>query len=232
MQKKIALVTGANRGIGFAVAKGLLQKGITVIASARTDEKAKVTKENLSSYGDIHVYPLEVTQLPSIQKAVQYVHNNFGQLDILINNAGVNYDTWHHVQNADLEEVRQTFETNTFAPWQLIQNFLPLLKKSKAGRIVNVSSGSGAFSSQNGQTPGYSLSKYALNGLTLQFAQALQRDGILVNAVCPGWVRTDMGGSGAPRSPEQGADTIIWAALLENGGPSGKFFRDRKEVSF
>ena len=232
MQKKIALVTGANRGIGFAVAKGLLQKGITVIASARTDEKAKVTKENLSSYGDIHVYPLEVTQLPSIQKAVQYVHNNFGQLDILINNAGVNYDTWHHVQNADLEEVRQTFETNTFAPWQLIQNFLPLLKKSKAGRIVNVSSGSGAFSSQNGQTPGYSLSKYALNGLTLQFAQALQRDGILVNAVCPGWVRTDMGGSGAPRSPEQGADTIIWAALLENGGPSGKFYRDRKEVSF
>ncbi|MCH2085476.1 MAG: SDR family oxidoreductase [Saprospiraceae bacterium] len=232
MQKKIALVTGANRGIGFAVAKGLLQKGITVIASARTDEKAKVTKENLSSYGDIHVYPLEVTQLPSIQKAVQYVHNNFGQLDILINNAGVNYDTWHHVQNADLEEVRQTFETNTFAPWQLIQNFLPLLKKSKAGRIVNVSSGSGAFSSQNGQTPGYSLSKYALNGLTLQFAQALQRDGILVNAVCPGWVRTDMGGSGAPRSPEQGADTIIWAALLENSGPSGKFFRDRKEVSF
>ena len=88
------------------------------------------------------------------------------------------------MQNADLQEVRQTFETNTFAPWQLIQNFLPLLKKSKAGRIVNVSSGSGALSSQNGQTPGYSLSKYALNGLTLQFAQALQRDGILVNAVC------------------------------------------------
>ena len=232
MQKKIALVTGANRGIGFAVAKGLLQKDVQVIVTARTHEKALETRTKLSSYGKAAFYPLEVTQLEGIQRAVHFVEVNFGHLDILINNAGINYDTWHNVQNADLKEVRQTFETNTFAPWQLIQSFLPLLKKSKAGRIVNVSSGSGAFSSQNGQTPGYSLSKYALNGLTLQFAQALQRDGILVNAVCPGWVRTDMGGSGAPRSPEQGADTIIWAALLENGGPSGKFFRDRKEVSF
>lgn len=173
MQKKIALFTVANRGIGFSVAKGLLQKDVQLIVTARTHEKAFETRPKLSSYGKAALYPLEMIQLEGIQRAVHFVEVNFGHLDILINNAGINYDAWHHVQNADLEEVRQTFETNTFGPWQLIQRFLPLLKKSKAGRFVNVSGGSGAFSSQNGQTPGYSLSKYALNGLTLQFSQAL-----------------------------------------------------------
>lgn len=229
---KIAFVTGANRGIGYAVAKGLLQKGIIVIAASRTPKKGEKVVKELSKFGNVFYQQLDVDDLGHIEQAALFIQKEFGRLDILINNAGINYDTWHNTQNADMKEVRQTFETNFFAPWQIIQTYLPLLKKSKAGRIVNVSSGSGALRSQNGSTPAYSLSKLALNGLTLQLAHQLRHTNILVNTVCPGWVRTDMGGSAAPRSPEQGADTIIWAALLGKNGPTGKFFRDRGEIEY
>lgn len=228
----IALVTGANRGIGHAVATGMVAKGITVIATSRKPETGQSAIERISAADRVIYHQLDVTISQDIQGIATFIEETFGKLDILINNAGINYDTWQNVLNADLEEVRQTFDTNTFAPWALIQALYPLLRKSDSPRIVNVSSGSGAFDSQTGGTPGYSLSKLALNGLTRQIAQQVRSDGILVNAVCPGWVRTDMGGSGAPRSPEQGADTIIWAATLPDHGPTGKFFRDRKEISF
>jgi len=230
--QKIALVTGANRGIGYAVAKGLLRKGLTVIVTSRNVDKGKKATESLASFGNAVFHRLDVTAVDSINNLVAFIETEFGHLDVLINNAGINYDTWQTVDNADLEEVRQTIETNTIAPWQLTQKFLPLLRKSTAARIVNVSSGAGDLTRQNGTTPGYSLSKLALNGLTLQFAHVLKSDGILVNAVCPGWVRTDMGGSNADRSPEEGADTIIWAALLGSDGKTGKFFRDRKEIEW
>ncbi|PRX54173.1 SDR family oxidoreductase [Flagellimonas meridianipacifica] len=229
---KIALVTGANRGIGFAVAEGLLKEGITVIVTSRKEKDGKVAVERLSTFGDVIYHQLDVTDVSSIKSVFDFIKTKYGKLDILINNAGINYDTWQNVQNADLDEVRKTLETNTIGPWQTIQILLPILKKSQAARIVNVSSGSGSLSSQTGNTPGYSLSKLGLNGITLQFANSLRSQGILVNSVCPGWVRTDMGGSGATRSPEKGAETIIWASLLDSNGPTGKFLRDKRIIEW
>ncbi|RMF02245.1 MAG: SDR family oxidoreductase [Bacteroidetes bacterium] len=230
--QKIALVTGANRGIGFAVAKGLLEKGVTVIATSRREEAGRKATEKLKAYGPVVYHQLDVNDRASIALAAEFIEREYERLDILINNAGINYDTWQQTTNADLDEVHQTLETNLFGPWRLTQAFLSLLRKSPAGRIVNVSSGAGDLNSQSGQRPAYSISKLALNGLTLQFANLLQADGILVNSVCPGWVRTDMGGSNADRSPEEGAETIIWAGLLPDGGPTGKFFRDKQEIAW
>lgn len=232
-ENKIALITGANRGIGFAVAKGLLQKGLTVIATSRSEATGRKIIESLKNYGNSFYCKLDVTNSKSIDNCFNFVKNKFGKLNILVNNAGINYDTWQNVATADLKEVRETFATNTFAPWEISQKFLPLLKKTNGtANIVNVSSGSGALASQTGGTPGYSLSKLALNGLTIQLANQLRSFNINVNSVCPGWVRTDMGGSGATLSPEEGADTIIWASLFEDQKRSGKFFRNRTEVLF
>ena len=233
MKPKIALVTGTNRGIGFAIAKGLLQKGHIVIATSRSEEKGKQAINKLSKYGDVVFFQLDVNNIKSIQACYEFIYSTYGSLDILINNAGINYDTWQTVDEANLTEVRQTIETNFFGPWQLIKSLLPLLKNNaNTSSIVNVSSGSGALSSQIGSTPGYSISKLALNGLTLQLANALKANNILVNSVCPGWVKTDMGGIGATKTPEEGADTIIWVALFEKGDPTGKFFRNREEIPF
>nr|BFF38497.1 SDR family oxidoreductase [Tenacibaculum mesophilum] len=229
---KIALVTGANRGIGFAIAKGLLQKGHTVIATSRSEISGKEAVSKLSTFGNVEFCQLDVNNLKSIQNCFHFLKSTYGKLDILVNNAGINYDTWQTVEDANLTEVRETLETNFLAPWQLTQNLLPLLKNVTSSSVVNVSSGTGAFSSQTGGIPGYSLSKLALNGLTLQLANRLKPYNVSVNSVCPGWVRTDMGGSSATKSPEEGADTIIWAALFENGDPTGKFFRNREEISF
>ncbi len=245
--KKIALVTGANRGIGFAVAKELLKKDITVIATSRKESDGRKALEKLSTYGYALYHQLDVTDTKSIDACYAFAKSSlrdsrpkgersgkaeFGKLDILINNAGINYDTHQNIENADLDEVLTTLKTNTLAPLQMIQTFLPLLRNSQAARIVNVSSGSGALSSQDGTTPGYSLSKLGLNGATLAFANQLKSDGILVNSVCPGWVRTDMGGSNASRSPEKGAETIVWAALLEDNSMTGKFFRDKRVIEW
>ena len=161
-----------------------------------------------------------------------FVEAEYGRLDALINNAGINYDTHQNIINADLDEVLNTFKTNTLAPIEMIQRFLPLLKNSDAPRIVNVSSGSGTLASQDGSTPGYSLSKIGMNAVTLAFANQLKDTGILVNSVCPGWVRTDMGGSNANRSPKEGAETIVWAAVLDDNSMTGKFFRDKQEISW
>ncbi len=232
MKNQVALITGANRGIGFAVAQGLLEKDIQVIITSRNPKKGQRALQSLTKYGNVYFRQMDVTDLVSIREAVTFTQEKFGKLDILINNAGINYDTHQNVVNADLEEVRNTLETNLIGVWQTTQQFLPLLEKSKAANIVNVSSGSGSLADQNGHTPGYSVSKLGLNGLTLAFAQQLKTQKIVVNAVCPGWVRTDMGGTGAPRSPQKGAETIIWAALIENRQKTGKFFRDKKEIKW
>ncbi|QCW98862.1 SDR family oxidoreductase [Aggregatimonas sangjinii] len=232
IRDKVALVTGANRGIGFAVAKGLLQEGITVIATSRNSQNSNDFISQLSEYGDVVHHQLDVTDNGSVNACYAFAKVEFGKLDILINNAGINYDTWQNVETANLDEVRQTVETNVIGPWQTIQSFLPLLKQAENSSIVNVSSGGGSLASQTGSTPGYSISKLALNGLTLQLASKLKNDGIAVNAVCPGWVRTDMGGSGATKSPEQGAETIIWIALQKDEFVTGKFFRDKREIQW
>lgn len=230
--KKTALVSGSNRGIGFATVKELLKKGYRVILTARSQEDGKKAFEKLKSFGELHFHQLDVSNEESVKQIAEYVENNFGYLDILINNAGINYDTWHSAFNADLEEVHQTLETNLFGAWRLAQAFIPNMKKQKYGRIVNVSSGLGALSNMSAGTPGYSISKAAMNVLTIKLSQELKRNNILVNSVCPGWVRTDMGGSTAPRDPQKGAETIVWAAELEDKGPTGKFFRDMEEIEW
>lgn len=227
---KVALITGANQGIGYATAELLLQNGVTVIITSRDENKGLEAKEKLSSYENCHFCQLDVTDNSSIQKAKEYVENKFARLDILVNNAAINYDTWHNASDANLDEVESTIDTNLMGVWRVSQAFIPLMKKNRYGRIVNVSSGGGTLLSQTGYTPGYSITKLALNGLTMQLANELKAENILVNSVCPGWVRTSMGGNGAPRSPKEGADTIVWASLLEDSNQTGKFFRDKKEI--
>lgn len=230
MNPKVALVTGANRGLGRETCRQLLAKGYRVIVSARSLQAAQQTVDQLDSPLAVAA-KLDVTDVQSITNLVFQISQNFGVLDLLINNAAIHYDTWQHAVNAVLSQVREAAETNLYGPWQMVQSFLPLLRLSKAGRIVNVSSGAGALSNMSGSTPAYSLSKLALNGLTQMLAAELNEDGILVNAVCPGWVATDMGGPGG-RPIEDGASGIVWAATLPDSGPSGGFFRDGKPIAW
>lgn len=228
----IALVTGANKGIGKEVVRQLAHKGHTVYLGSRDIAKGQNALEDLGNAKNIHVIQLDVTQNESIQKCYESVLKQEGRLDILVNNAGINYDTWQNVANANLDEVNTTLETNLMGPWKMIQTFLPLMQKNNYGRNVNVSSGAGALDRMNSQTPGYSISKLALNALTMQFHGYINSTHILINSVCPGWVRTDMGGMNASRSVEEGAQTIVWLSELPVNGPSGKFFRDQKEIAW
>ncbi len=173
---------------------------------------------------------LDVTDDASIAAARDWLERERGVLDVLINNAAIHYDTFEDVVSADLDIVEEAFDTNTLGPWRTTLAFLDLLKRSPHPRVVNVSSGSGQWRAMTGSTPAYSLSKLALNGLTRMLANRLGRDGVLVNAVCPGWVNTDMGGGGRP-IPE-GAEGIVWAATLPDAGPTGGFFRDQREIEW
>ncbi|MEN8444872.1 MAG: SDR family oxidoreductase [Cyanobacteria bacterium J06555_13] len=222
----IALVTGANRGIGLEVTRQLAQKGAVVLLGSRDLDKGKLAAQSLASE-ELTVVPvqLDVTQQEDIEQAAKQIEQDYGRLDILINNAGILYDTWQTAAGADLSEVRFAFETNTLGPWLMIQSLLPLLKASARGRIVNASSGAGSLHGMSGGTPAYSISKAALNALTILISKNLEKSNILVNAVCPGWVATDMGGAGG-RPVEKGAAGVVWAALLPDDGPTGGFFRD------
>ena len=226
----IALVTGANRGLGRETARQLLAGGHTVLVAARQEDAARETAAQLGE----GAYPLrlDVTSTADIAAAAEQVRERFGHLDVLVNNAAIHYDTWQHSVGADLAVVREAAETNVFGPWQLVQALLPLLRAGSHQRIVNVSSGAGSLTEMTtGSTPAYSLTKAALNALTRMLAADLRGDGILVNAVCPGWVATDMGGPGG-RPVIEGAAGIVWAATLPDGGPTGGFFRDRLPIAW
>jgi NAD(P)-dependent dehydrogenase (short-subunit alcohol dehydrogenase family) len=229
----VALVTGANRGIGFEVCRQLASQTFAVLLTARDVAKAKTAARKLSNVGTIEPLALDVADASSIQNAAAEVARRYGYLDVLVNNAGVNYDTWETVENADINgTVVETITTNLLGPWRMCQAFLPLLRKSRAGRIVNVSSESGSITEMGAGPPAYQVSKAALNALTRTLAGELRGTQILVNAVCPGWVATDMGGAGAPRSVNQGAASIVWAATLPDNGPTGGFFRDGKPLAW
>jgi NAD(P)-dependent dehydrogenase (short-subunit alcohol dehydrogenase family) len=231
--KVIALVTGANRGIGVETVKQLADLGHVVIMTARSINKGLKSAQILSKqYQEIEFIPLDVGDLSSIRSCVTKVQDKFGKLDILVNNAAINYDDWNTPSRANMTEVRSTIETNLIGPWVMIQQFLPLLRKSKKARIVNVSSQAGSLNGMTGGTPAYSITKAGLNVLTIKFAAELRSEGILVNSVCPGWVRTDMGGPSAPRHIEEGAKCIVWGATLPDDGPTGGFFRDGKRISW
>ena len=228
---KIAVVTGANRGIGFETCRQLAAAGFKVILTARDEEKGKSAADTLSRKNPgIQFYPLDVTNEKSIQSLTQFIEQEFGKLDVLVNNAGISFSN-KSVSSASVDEIRRIMETNFFGPLMVTKALLPLLKKSDDARVINVSSGMGAWNSLDGSYAGYRLSKVSLNALTVMFANDLHGTAIKVNTISPGWVRTDMGGSHAPDSLEQGADTIIWLSTAKNI-PSGKFLRNRKEISF
>jgi NAD(P)-dependent dehydrogenase (short-subunit alcohol dehydrogenase family) len=231
-KKKIALVTGANKGLGFEICLQLAQLGLTVILSARDLIKGQVAAKQLADKGlDVLFYQLDVSNQSNISKIARQIEQQFGRLDILVNNAAILYDTWQRAINADLEIVNQAFTTNLFGPWRLSQLCIPIMKRNKYGRIVNVSSEAGSLHYMGGGTgtpPAYSVSKAALNAFTRILAAELPAGtGILVNSVDPGWVDTDMGGRGG--SPvEEGAKGKVWAATLPDNGPTGGFFFDGK----
>jgi NAD(P)-dependent dehydrogenase (short-subunit alcohol dehydrogenase family) len=229
IMRKIILVTGGNRGIGLEICKQLCEKGHEVIMGSRNvkdgEEKAKEID------GKIFVQKLDVTDGQDIDNVVKYIQKEFGHLDVLINNAGISFGR-KGTFDIDLQDVKKIMETNFYGAWKISQAMIPLLKNSNEGRIINISSGMGALDDlANGNYAGYRLSKSGLNGLTIMMANELKSKNIKVNAMCPGWVRTDMGGNAAPRSVEQGADTAVWMATEEKI-PTGKFFRDRKEIDW
>ena len=227
---QVALVTGANRGIGRAIAAGLAERGYLVLLTARDRSVAERAAADLARHGTLVALQLDVTDQASVDRAIGEVADRYGHLDALVNNAGAYYDDDQRTVSADLAIVEAALAVNLLGPWRLCLAALPLMRWERAGRIVNVSSGAGAFNEAGGGTPAYSVSKAALNMLTVRLAAELRGSGILVNACCPGWVRTDMGGSSAPRSPEEGADTPIWLATLPPNGPTGGFFRDRQRI--
>jgi len=227
---QIALVTGGNRGIGLEVCRQLASAGFIVLLTARDARKAKAAADGLRSAGRVEPLAMNVDDTNSIADAAAEVANQYERLDVLINNAGINYDTWETAENADISgTVMETITTNLLGPWRVCQAFLPLLRKSRAGRIVNVSSESGSLADMGAGPPAYQVTKAALNALTRTLAGELRGSRILVNSVCPGWVATDMGGAGG-RPVEEGAAGIVWAATLPNGGPTGGFFRDGKPL--
>ena len=231
---KIALVTGGNRGIGFAIAQGLLQKGYEAIITSRSLDKAKKAADKLQEFGKVTPIELDVSNDASIEQAVKTLNqnHNINRLDVLINNAGIYPDEGVNILTLSRDLLDLTLNANTFGPIRMVQVFLPLLEKSANGRIINVSSGYGEINGLSADVPSYCLSKLALNGATIMLAQSLRAKGIVVNAMCPGWVRTDMGGASAPRSPEQGADTAIWLATEAPRNETGKFWRDRQVISY
>ena len=227
---RIALVTGANRGIGFEVCRQLATRGFVVLLTARDAAKAKRAASKLDKSGTVEPLVMDVSDAATIENAALEVSNRYGHLDVLINNAGINYDTWETAENADIDgTVAETIATNLMGTWRVCQAFLPLLRKGRSARIVNVSSESGSLARMGAGPPAYQVTKAALNALTRTLAGELRRSHILVNAVCPGWVSTDMGGSGG-RPVADGAAGILWAATLPDDGPTGGFFQDRKAL--
>jgi len=229
LSEKVAIVTGANRGIGFETCRQLSQQGIRTILTSRNEFKGQAAVRNLlDEEGEIIYHQLDVTDLGSISKLLSFVDENFDQLDILVNNAGVFLDRGTSVFDLPLEILQETMDTNFVGALNMCQAFVPLMRKNGYGRIVNVCSGMGSITSMDGHSAAYKLSKATLNALTRIMADELKDDHILVNTMAPGWVRTDMGGPSAPRNLAQGADTIIWLATLPDGGPTGGFFEDRQ----
>jgi NAD(P)-dependent dehydrogenase (short-subunit alcohol dehydrogenase family) len=225
----IALVTGAYRGIGLEIVRQLAARGVRVYLSARRREPGESAAASVQ--GDVHFLPLDVADPASIENATRILGKQTDRLDILVNNAAVLLDDGGSVLELDGETVLKTFTTNTVGPLLVTQAFQPLLSRSKAPRIINVSSGAGQLAEGlQDWAPAYSMSKTALNALTQHFAGALPS--FAVNTVSPGWVRTEMGGDAAPLSVEQGADTIVWLALDAPQSLTGKFLRERREIAW
>jgi NAD(P)-dependent dehydrogenase (short-subunit alcohol dehydrogenase family) len=225
-----ALVTGANKGIGYDVARQLAGKGFQVFVGARNRDAGQKAVAKIAEEGGKAIFlEIDVADNPSVTVAAREFAKATDHLDVLVNNAGIILDGDNAILEISDELLRKTLETNTLGALRVARAFVPLLRKSKAPRVINVSSGGGQLTGgADGWSPAYCISKTALNSVTLQLATALPK--FAVNSVCPGWVRTDMGGQDASRSVEEGADTIVWLAADASQKVTGKFLRDRKEI--
>lgn len=230
-QGKHVLVTGGNKGIGFTICQGLLAAGFDVILAARSLDKAKVAIERLQS-SNVRPIKLDVSDDDSIDLAAKNLSQEIDSLDVLINNAGIYPDKGVNLLTVSRELLNQTMNINAFGAIRVTQAFLSLLTKSSAARVINTSSGYGQLASLSADVPSYCLSKLTLNGATIMLAEALQPQNIVVNVIDPGWVKSNMGGTSAPRSLEQGADTAIWLATEAPSKLTGKLFHDRREVPY
>jgi NAD(P)-dependent dehydrogenase (short-subunit alcohol dehydrogenase family) len=228
--KKIACVTGANRGIGFEIVRQLLQHDFHVVLTARSRDAGERAASKLGS--NVSFRSLDVCDDASIERAAKEFGNSHDHLDVLVNNAAIYPDEDVDILTITREQLVTTLQTNTLGALRVVQAFLPYLRKAGSARVINVSSGYGELDGLSAEVPSYCLSKLALNGVTRMLQQKLPAEGISVNSMCPGWVRTDMGGPGASRSVEQGADTAVWLATGAPAKLSGKFFRDRKEIDW
>ncbi len=235
MQQRIALVTGANKGIGFEVVRQLARKGFHVCLGVRNEKAGQAAVQKLNKegekedYGQITVLKIDVSKPDSIRSAAEEFLRKSDRLDTLVNNAGILLDDDKDVLAITPEIFETTLRTNTLGALRVSQAFVPFLRKSDAPRIVNVSSGGGQLTDgADGWAPAYCISKTALDGVTVQLAAALPK--FAVNSVCPGWVRTDMGGSNATRSIAEGASGVVWLAADAPQGETGKFWRDRKVI--
>jgi NAD(P)-dependent dehydrogenase (short-subunit alcohol dehydrogenase family) len=231
---RVAVVTGANRGIGLEVVRQLAAAGDTVVLGSRdvvAGEGAAASLPGGARGGRVLVRKLDVTDQASLEAIADELADSHGRVDVLVNNAAIHYDTWQQAADADLDVVVAALDTNLVGAWRAVNTLLPLLRASGHGRIVNVSSEAGSLASMGGGTPAYRASKAALNALTRMLAAELRSERILVNSVCPGWVATDMGGPGG-RPVQEGAASVLWAIDLPDGGPSGGFFRDGLPIPF
>jgi NAD(P)-dependent dehydrogenase (short-subunit alcohol dehydrogenase family) len=232
--QSVALVTGANRGIGFEACRQLARDGFLVILTSRRRQEGLQAVEELAAEGRTVQYAnLDVTRPHHIFRLQEFVIRELGRLDVLVNNAGIYLDEGSGVLEVPQGIFERTMNVNFYGPLHLTRAFLPLMKRQNYGRIINVSSSAGSLTVMgvgDYSAPAYMVSKAALNALTRLTAAEVKGYNIKVNSMCPGWVRTDMGGPEAPRSPAKGAESIIWLATLPASGPSGGFFRDKKRI--
>jgi NAD(P)-dependent dehydrogenase (short-subunit alcohol dehydrogenase family) len=236
--RRVAVVTGANRGIGFEISRQLARRGYAVILTARDPAKGRAAVRVLAREGlDVTFHQLDVTDAAGIKRFARHLRRKVGRLDVLVNNAGIYLEGGYvddrlpeSIFDESIDKVRLTMETNLYGPYQLCQALIPLMREGGYGRVVNVSSRSGQLSGMGGREAAYRMSKAALNALTRILAAELPGGQVLVNSMSPGWVRSDMGGPKAPKTLAEGADTAVWLATLPNRGPHGGFFRERKPI--
>jgi NAD(P)-dependent dehydrogenase (short-subunit alcohol dehydrogenase family) len=232
-EQRIALVTGGNRGIGLEICRQLAGRGIRVILGSRDTAKGAAAARELATAGaPVEARQLDVSSAKSISECMNWVRHDVGQLDILVNNAGIMIEEGDADPLEDLEIIRDTMQTNVYGPFLLCRLAIPIMKSRRHGRIVNLSSGMGSLAEMGAGYIAYRLSKAGINVVTRVIAAETEGMGILVNSVDPGWVRTEMGGRGASRSLEKGAETATWLATLADDGPTGAFFRDRKAIAW
>ena len=232
-EKRIALVTGANRGIGLEVVRQLSARGFEVVLSCRNMSGGEKALEQLDTKsGRVSLLGLDVSDDQKVKDAVVEFGNRFDRLDVLVNNAGILLDASESILTVSDEFLNQTWNTNSLGPLRVVRAFLPYLRRSEDPRVINVSSLAGQLKDMGGWAPAYSISKTALNAVTCILARELAGDGIKVNSVSPGWIRTEMGGPNAPGSLEEGADTIVWLATKAPASITGQFLRDRESTDW